>query len=500
MRNIVISSQNKGELYRGTVEFEESAIYHLIGEQLLKVADKLPDTVSVDLGEDSMTFKCGVRGHYTKNGVEMPSMYVTETWNSTWRIPRNEMYEDKYLTCVNPESNNYKFYWLRPDTNGVGATYGRIGSERGEAFGTKDLMTPYPLHMFWIRYFEKISKGYIDQTDVYLNYEKPEEVKPADKAEEEVKKVKVNEASRKLYDILRACSRQYVSERVAVDVDKITYAQYKKSRELLDDLKAKNGNADDLMKVDEFNKILTELLAVVPRKTRDVRLQLANRAKDYTSILDREENLVNAMQAVVGSVNVKTTDEESFEGMGIKVYPATDKQKEEVYKHLGDGLKGKVKNVYRVIHKAQKARFDKYLKDNNIHHVKELWHGSRTENWYSIILNSLSLTPNAAITGKMFGKGIYFAPSAQKSFGYTSCYGTYWAHGHSNSGYMGLFATAYGKPYDTSSALPHFDKSALHRTGKDCVHAHAGASLRNDEIIFYDENACLINYIVEFVA
>lgn len=32
----------------------------------------------------------------------------------------------------------------------------------------------------------------------------------------------------------------------------------------------------------------------------------------------------------------------------------------------------------------------------------------------------------------------------------------------------------------------------------NCVHAHAGSQLLNDEIIFYNESAMLLNYIVEF--
>ena len=33
---------------------------------------------------------------------------------------------------------------------------------------------------------------------------------------------------------------------------------------------------------------------------------------------------------------------------------------------------------------------------------------------------------------------------------------------------------------------------------KHCLHAEAGASLKNDEVIFYDEATVLLNYIVEF--
>ena len=62
---------------------------------------------------------------------------------------------------------------------------------------------------------------------------------------------------------------------------------------------------------------------------------------------------------------------------------------------------------------------------------------------------------------------------------------------------MGLYATAYGTPKDVYTAH-RFNKEILKAEGKTCVHAHAGPSLFNDEIVFYDEDAMLLNYLVEF--
>lgn len=62
---------------------------------------------------------------------------------------------------------------------------------------------------------------------------------------------------------------------------------------------------------------------------------------------------------------------------------------------------------------------------------------------------------------------------------------------------MGLYATAYGKPYDVTTA-GRYTQKFLNQNHCNCVHAHAGSQLYNDEIVFYDENAMLLNYIVEF--
>lgn len=155
--------------------------------------------------------------------------------------------------------------------------------------------------------------------------------------------------------------------------------------------------------------------------------------------------------------------------------------------------------VHRVIPQEQQKKFDAYLKEHKIKKVMQLWHGSRNQNWMSIILNSLQLNPDAIITGKMFGSGIYFAPSSMKSWNYTSYRGTSWAGGNSDTAFMGLYAVAYGTPLDTDSWSASIDyKQKTVGGGYDCLHAHKGSALLNDEIIFYDEAAMVLNYIVEF--
>lgn len=62
-------------------------------------------------------------------------------------------YPTVYLTCVNGEKNNYKFYKLEKQGESVIASYGRIGAAKGELFSERSC--EYPLRMFWIKYEEK---------------------------------------------------------------------------------------------------------------------------------------------------------------------------------------------------------------------------------------------------------------------------------------------------------------------------------------------------------
>ena len=43
-----------------------------------------------------------------------------------------------------------------------------------------------------------------------------------------------------------------------------------------------------------------------------------------------------------------------------------------------------------------------------------------------------------------------------------------------------------------------YNQSMLDARGKNCIHAHAGRQLLNDEIVFYHEDSICLNYIVKF--
>lgn len=475
------------------VENTECEVWKTIGSVLPNVvlSELQGGRITVEVKETGETVYLFAkqRGSFVKNEITYPSMYVTVTGSLNDMITKSDYsnYKECYLTCINCESNNYKFYHMIPGPKGVDVTYGRIGAQRGEMFGERSISSPYPLYLYWIRYFEKLSKGYIDQSEIYLSAP----VKPSkQQTVTGIKKDKkvVNTASVELYNKLYALAKNLVKKTLVNHT--ITKKQVEKSRYYFHQMGQRKT-------VKGFNNQLMNLMSVCPRKVKDVSSLLATKTDDFKIIVEREEQLLNAMSVLSGDKKDSLDSSDVFASNNIEVFLATDKQKEEVKSRLSDTLKSKVKNVYRVIDKNKKAAFDKYLKDNNIKKVKCFWHGSKNENWLSIALNGLQLNPNAAITGKMFGQGIYFAPSSQKSWGYTSYYGSRWANGKQGTAFMGLYATAYGKPYDVTTA-GRYTQGFLKQNGCNCVHAHAGGQLYNDEIVFYSEDAMLLNYIVEF--
>lgn len=243
-------------------------------------------------------------------------------------------------------------------------------------------------------------------------------------------------------------------------------------------------------------------MLLAPRKIdfkigENVQEYMAESVNDFDEIIDREETILNSLQVInVSNKNkrhgVKVQDFDT----NFKVELATDEERQQVIDRLNYSLQGMVKNVYKITDEIRSKKFDDYCKENNIERIKKLWHGSINANWLSIITNGLSLKVRVA-NGSMFGHGIYFAPSSKKSWGYTSYNGTYWARGNSSTAFMGLYDTAYGNPEKTYYSH-QYTENELKSLNKNCVHALKGQQLYNDEIIFFNENAIVLRYLVEF--
>ena len=107
---------------------------------------------------------------------------------------------------------------------------------------------------------------------------------------------------------------------------------------------------------------------------------------------------------------------------------------------------------------------------------------------------------NAVITGSMFGHGVYFADKAQKSIGYTSLRGSYWASGSNGSAMLALYEIHQGKQKEIlnwSNSHSQLNESKMTKEGYDSVFAKGGADLRNNEFITYNTDQSTIKYLVE---
>lgn len=403
----------------------------------------------------------------------------------------SEVKSPVYLVMVTANNNN-KYYRMIPHGDTFSVEYGRVGSSCQKA--------SYSMSQWDKKYNEKVKKGYVDQTHLVQDLIQKEEPTTKDGYKEIT-----NKAIAEIVERLQSMAKQKIQQNYKVSSQQVTQAMVDEAQKVIDKLM-------NSTKVKEFNIILLELFGVIPRKMSNVKDYLASNETDFARILKDEQDLLDVMRGQVvqhtvdNSKSEATTKEEKgetiLEAMGLEFEEVTDEDVAMIKSLLGD-CRDKFYKAWRVKNIKTQKRFDDFVEKEKVSKTKLLWHGSRNENWWSIINTGLVLRPtNAVITGKMFGYGIYYAPKARKSLGYTSLSGSYWARGNSNSAFMALMDVAYGKPYDVhsfDSKYYNFNYERLQQTcpGANCLHAHAGAMLRNDEIIVYKEEQCTIKYLVE---
>lgn len=396
----------------------------------------------------------------------------------------------RYLVMVTASANNNKYYKQIPHGDTWTAEYGRIGSssQRRE----------YPMSQWNSKYNEKIRKGYVDQSDLVedlIQVQKPKQ--------SEYKEIE-NKVIAEIVERLQEMAKQAISDNYTISSNKVTQAMVDEAQEILTGLL-------DIPDVDTFNDMLLKLFTVIPRRMGNVKDYLVKSTEDFAKIIQREQDLLDVMrgQVVQKQIMDDTKDNDDnknentiLEQLGLEFDECNDKDIAVIKDALGS-CADRFYKAWKVKNIKTQERFEKFIKENNIKNTKLLFHGSRNENWWSIINTGLVLKPtNAVITGKMFGYGIYYAPKARKSLGYTSLDGSYWVRGNSKSGFMALMDVAYGKPYDVysfDSKYYNFNYDRLQETcnGANCLHAHEGSMLRNDEIIVYKEDQCTIRYLIE---
>lgn len=403
------------------------------------------------------------------------------------------MYEPVHLLMITTNNNNKYYDMTKINDSEWEARYGRVGAS--------PQIRHYHLSQWEKKYREKIAKGYKDMSDMIE--EAIEKEKPSGPKEyEDIK----NKAIADIVENLQNLAKKTISENYKVNASVVTQKMVDSAQTVLDSLVNFDGT------VDEFNTKLLELFTIIPRKMSNVNEYLVTKKSDFNDKITRESDILNTMRSQVYIKEITEETEKStqilnkgtiLDALGLEIEEVSNDEINMI-KNLMNESKDKFKKAWRVTNKKTQKRFDDFVKKEKIKDTRLLFHGSRSENFWSIIQTGLVLRPtNAVITGKMFGYGIYYSPHCQKSIGYTSLNGSYWAKGNNNTAYMALFDVAYGIPYDVYSFDSkyyglNYDELQSYKKGANCLHAHKDQGmLRNDEIVVYKEEQMTIKYLIE---
>lgn len=388
-----------------------------------------------------------------------------------------------YLLKVKAGENNNKFYRMTAQGDEFLAEWGRVGTK-----GQKKI---FPIRDWDKKYRAKTGDGYVDKTENIA-----EEIVVQDKVKYQAIPDRV---VAEIVKRLQSMAKDAIEKNYDISIDKVTQKMIDEAELLI----SKLLRASDFV---EFNEVLLELFQTIPRKMYKVADNLLEDKTDIQKLILIEQDLLDVVkgQVAIKKIEVKdsgkTLNKTILDVMGLEIAPVTDCDIRKIKKSL-NSLSSSYVDAWKVKNKKTQNQFNQFVKDNNIKDKRLLWHGSRNENWWSILRTGLALRPNAVITGKMFGIGLYFSINSQKSKGYTS--GGYWAGGVSDrTVFMALFDTAYGNPYDVNSFESRFnsfnyEKLQTTKAGANCLHAHKGRMLRNDEIVYYKEEQMTVKYLVE---
>ena len=382
-----------------------------------------------------------------------------------------------HLIKVDADTNNNRVYIMSELNDGsFQVEYGRQGA--------KYMKRRYPMEFWDTQRSAKLAEGYVDRTADYqisaIATKDGEEYKPI--PDEEV---------RNMVEYLMSCSRHIVRENYTVSHDKVSETMIEAAQDTIYHISISSN-------LDEMRGLYKKLFIIIPRKMKDVAAALPTSLEEGQKKVMEEQNLLDALKTVkAGEIQKKQSAKTVLDSVGLNIRPVSDKEAEKIREKMGE-VQHLYKRAFRVENIRTESNFRKYmedhgLRDSNIHFY---YHGSGNANYWGIATQGLSLNPKAPITGKMFGYGLYFAPLARKSIGYTSIQGSYWHHGKSNRAYLAVFKVVYKNASHTETCNGY---SHLHSApkGHDAVFAHAGSQLRNDEVIVYNEAQCTIQYLIE---
>ncbi|GAB4021939.1 WGR domain-containing protein [Spirosoma koreense] len=396
------------------------------------------------------------------------------------------------LIMVTAENNNKYYEMHENDNDTFTVRYGRVG-------GTYSTAT-YPVAQWDRKFREKVAKGYVDQTHLY-----------ADRSVDTDATSISNPEVRSFMGRLLELARQSIYQNYVVTARQVTRRQIETAQQLLDELATLLTVGLD---IDAYNARLLDLFKTIPRKMGKVSEHLVTEplqtTVDLQTLHDQLAHEQDTLDVMRGQVELTQSDENPdqtpvslLEAMNLTVEPVTDKRVLTLIKRMMGTDADKFDSAFSIQHAYTQAQFDTYVSQRPSQKTQLLWHGSRSENWMSILKTGLVLRPaNAVITGKMFGYGIYFADQFSKSLNYTSLQGSVWAGGRQMEGYLAIYEVHVGKQLKVSrheSWHMQLDggKLAAIDPQYDSVFAQRGISLVKNEFIVYNPAQCTIRYMVK---
>lgn len=367
------------------------------------------------------------------------------------------------------DQNNNKWYRMTDlDDGNFKVEYGRVGGSTATE--------TYPIYKWDSKYKEKLKKGYRDVSDLKIE---------SKSGEYSFKGKGVDH----FFHTFNRYTRDNVGRNYTIAVGSVTKA-------MLDEAQGILNHLIGLSDVEKFNKHLLELYTVLPRKMNDVRAYLVKDDKGLDKLIAKEQDVLDSLSSSVVTNVVESGQvfEDSF-GIEMEEIDCPQSIRDLVSKTSPSHLS--IYKCFKVIHYPTQSKFDAWLESHPHKQVEYLFHGTRNPNCFSILKSGLLIRPTntVAISGAVYGTGIYFSDSISKSVNYTGYDSDKLFFVQSvNTGNKAEYNGWYREGKGLSNSQMNYPY--LSSQGYSSLHVKAGDGLLRDEYIIYNQEQCCHSFIL----
>lgn len=381
-----------------------------------------------------------------------------------------------YLLKLEANQNHNRYYRMIQNGDHFKIEMGRIGA--------KPVCMIRPMSLWEMTYQKKIKEGYKDRSEFCTVNTENSQYKPI-----------ANQKVSELMDYLQQEANQILEKAYTISWEEVNEHMLQEVQNLINQIGAS---------VDGCNHVLLKLFVVIPRKMQNVEMMLAHSYKEIPDIIQREQDLLDVLrfkcQQNCKKKKTEVPSETILDALGLVIRECNTGENQQILNHLGKESQKYFHQAFRVQNLKTEKIFYEWMErngytKNDIHYY---FHGSKNQNYLGLLSQGPLLNPDAPITGKMFGRGIYLAPRAKKSINYTDIRGSFWAKGKKERAYMAVYKTAFRNAKDIYEWTPSMGNYlASNIAPYDAIFAHKGSSLINDEIVIYREDQLTIQYLIE---
>lgn len=368
---------------------------------------------------------------------------------------------------VSSDNNNKYYDMIQDSETSFYVNYGRVG--------VNPQKKKYHISQWYRLYNSKIKKGYVDITPNLKLKSKLVEVENPD----------INE----LFNVLNNSSKNQINSNYLNIADGITSLQLEKANQYLLDAYYYYNKSDIL----SINSALLQLYTVIPRKMTNVKNYLLNNINDFYDRYNFESDLLSNLKVQSDLLDTNIKDY-----LDIKIELCND----EDYKIINDLIRKDnscnkrnltIKKAFKISNNVTESKFNSYINSCKNKSIQLVWHGSRTENWLSILKNGLKIKPAGVYhSGSAYGNGIYGSTCFDKSYNYTSGNHIFLSIQKFHVGSQFIYEGWYN-----GNSFP-LTYEELRKRDYDSTFVRPGGKLLNNEYIIYKEDQTTINYLTWF--